>query len=485
MKNLKEILFKVTVDAIYGDTTVIVKDICFNSKKVKKDNLFVAINGYNNDGHNFINEAINNGATSIVCEKLPKDFENFKSVFVKVKCSKSALSIVSSNFYDNPSSKIDLIGITGTNGKTTISSLLYNLFNQFSIDAGLISTINIRYNDKKINSTNTTPDPISINHHLSEMIKSNIKICFMEVSSHGIDQKRTESLFFKGVIFTNLTHDHIDYHKSFANYRNTKKKIFDSLSNKSFALINNDDRNAKYIIQNSKSKKHTYGIKTKSDFNSTILELQLDGMLLNIDNNEIWTKLIGEFNAYNILAIYSLGKIYELETISLLKAISKLENVQGRLQSFITKNKITVIVDYAHTPDALENVLKTINKIRTIDQRLITVVGCGGDRDTKKRSLIGNLVSELSSYVIFTSDNPRSENPTEILDQILLGVSPTNSKKTDIIVKREKAIEGAYKYCKTGDIVLIAGKGHENYQELNGTKIPFDDFKIAKQIFKE
>ena len=304
MKNLKEILFKVTVDAIYGDTAILVKDICFSSKKVKKDSLFVAIDGYNTDGHNFINEAINNGATAIVCEKLPKDFESFKSVFVKVKCSKSALSIVSSNYYDNPSSKMDLIGITGTNGKTTISSLLYNLFNKFSIDAGLISTINIRYNDKKINSTNTTPDPISINYHLSEMIKSNIKICFMEVSSHGIDQKRTESLFFKGVIFSNLTHDHIDYHKSFDNYRNTKKKIFDSLSNKSFALINNDDRNSKYIIQNSKSKKYTYGIKTKSDFNSTILELQLDGMLLNIDNNEIWTKLIGEFNAYNILAIY-------------------------------------------------------------------------------------------------------------------------------------------------------------------------------------
>ncbi len=316
------------------------------------------------------------------------------------------------------------------------------------------------------------------------MVKSNVKICFMEVSSHGIDQKRIEGLLFKGVIFTNLTHDHIDYHKSFANYRDTKKKIFDSLSNKSFSLINSDDRNSKYIIQNSKSKKYTYGIKSKSDYSSTILELQLDGMLLNIDNNEIWTKLIGEFNAYNILAIYSLGKIYELETIRLLKSISELENVQGRLQSFITKNKITVIVDYAHTPDALENVLKTINKIRTVGQRLITVVGCGGDRDTKKRPLIGNLVSELSSYVIFTSDNPRSENPNEILEQILLGVSGPNSKKTDVIVKREKAIEAAYKYSDSGDIVLIAGKGHENYQELNGKRIPFDDFKIAKQIFK-
>ena len=230
--------------------------------------------------------------------------------------------------------------------------------------------------------------------------------------------------------------------------------------------------------------RYTYGIKSKSDYSSTILELQLDGMLLNIDNNEIWTKLIGEFNAYNILAIYSLGKIYELETIRLLKSISELENVQGRLQSFITKNKITVIVDYAHTPDALENVLKTINKIRTVGQRLITVVGCGGDRDTKKRPLIGNLVSELSSYVIFTSDNPRSENPNEILEQILLGVSGPNSKKTDVIVKREKAIEAAYKYSDSGDIVLIAGKGHENYQELNGKRIPFDDFKIAKQIFK-
>ena len=484
MKNLKEILFKVTVDAIYGDTSTLVKDICFSSKKAKKGSLFVAINGYNIDGHAFIVDAIDNGATTIVCENLPEDFKNLKSVFVKVKCSKSALSIISSNFFDNPSSKIDLIGITGTNGKTTISSLLYELFNKFSIDSGLISTINIKYKDQEIESINTTPDSISINHHLSEMIKSNIKICFMEVSSHGIDQKRIEGLFFKGVIFTNLTHDHIDYHKSFANYRDTKKKIFDSLSNKSFSLINSDDRNSKYIIQNSKSSKYTYGINNKSDYNSSILEIQLEGMLLNIDKNEVWTKLIGDFNAYNILAIYSLGKIYELETIKLLKAISELENVQGRLQSFTTKNKITVIVDYAHTPDALENVLKTINKIRNVDQRLITVVGCGGDRDSKKRPLIGNLVSELSSYVIFTSDNPRSENPKEILDQILLGVTKTNSKKTDVIVKREKAIERAYKYSNTGDIVLIAGKGHENYQELNGKKIPFDDFKIAKQIFK-
>ena len=484
MKNLKEILFKVTVDAIYGDTSTLVKDICFSSKKAKKGSLFVAINGYNIDGHAFIVDAIDNGATTIVCENLPEDFKNLKSVFVKVKCSKSALSIISSNFFDNPSSKIDLIGITGTNGKTTISSLLYELFNKFSIDSGLISTINIKYKDQEIESINTTPDSISINHHLSEMIKSNIKICFMEVSSHGIDQKRIEGLFFKGVIFTNLTHDHIDYHKSFANYRDTKKKIFDSLSNKSFSLINSDDRNSKYITQNSKSSKYTYGIYNKSDYNSSILEIQLEGMLLNIDKNEVWTKLIGDFNAYNILAIYSLGKIYELETIKLLKAISELENVQGRLQSFTTKNKITVIVDYAHTPDALENVLKTINKIRNVDQRLITVVGCGGDRDSKKRPLIGNLVSELSSYVIFTSDNPRSENPKEILDQILLGVTKTNSKKTDVIVKREKAIERAYKYSNTGDIVLIAGKGHENYQELNGKKIPFDDFKIAKQIFK-
>ncbi len=484
MKNLKEILFKVTVDAIYGDTSTLVKDICFSSKKAKKGSLFVAINGYNIDGHAFIVDAIDNGATTIVCENLPEDFKNLKSVFVKVKCSKSALSIISSNFFDNPSSKIDLIGITGTNGKTTISSLLYELFNKFSIDSGLISTINIKYKDQEIESINTTPDSISVNHHLSEMIKSNIKICFMEVSSHGIEQKRIEGLFFKGVIFTNLTHDHIDYHKSFANYRDTKKKIFDSLSNKSFSLINSDDRNSKYIIQNSKSSKYTYGINNKSDYNLSILEIQLDGMLLNIDKNEVWTKLIGDYNAYNILAIYSLGKIYELETIKLLKTISELENVRGRLQSFITKNKITVIVDYAHTPDALENVLKTINKIRAEGQRLITVVGCGGDRDTKKRPLIGSLVSELSSYVIFTSDNPRSENPKEILDQILIGVSATNSKKTNVIIKREKAIEAAYKHSKAGDIVLIAGKGHENYQELNGKKIPFDDFKIAKQIFK-
>ena len=485
MKELKEILFGVNIDSVYGDTNVSISKISFDSRNLKQNSLFVAIQGYELDGHDYINQSINNGAIVVVCEKLPKNINEYNILFIKVKCSKTALYTISSNFYDNPSSKIDLIGVTGTNGKTTITSLLYNLFNALGIKSGLISTINIQYEGFNENSKNTTPNPILLNQHLNDMVKRNIKVCFIEVSSHGIKQKRVFGKDFKGIVFTNLTHDHIDYHKTFNDYRDTKKEVFDSLSKNSFALINIDDKNGKFMTQNTDAKVYNYSIKSKSNFSCRIIEQQLNGMLLNIENSEIWTKLIGEFNAYNVLAIYSIGKIYEIDSIKLLTNISELNSVQGRFQSFLSNKNVTVIIDYAHTPDAVENVISTINKIKKSNQNLITVIGCGGDRDKDKRSIIGKICSDLSYKVILTSDNPRSENPESIIKDILSGVSNFNNYKILVEVERSQAIEKAKKNSSEGDIVLIAGKGHEDYQILRNKVIKFNDFKIAKKIFNE
>jgi len=485
LKELKEILFGVNIDSVYGDTNLSISGISFDSRQIRENNIFIAIKGYDLDGHNYIDESINNGATVVVCETLPKTINKYEIVFIKVKCSKTALYTISSNLYSNPSSKIDLIGVTGTNGKTTITSLLYKLFNNQGIKSGLISTIKIEYEEFTENSKNTTPDPILLNHHLNEMVKRNIKVCFVEVSSHGIKQKRVFGKDFKGIVFTNLTHDHIDYHKTFKDYRDTKKEVFDTLNKNSFALINIDDKNGKFMTQNSSARVYTYSIKSKSNFSCRIVEQQLNGMLLNIQNSEIWTKLIGEFNAYNVLAIYSVGKIYEIDSLNLLTNISELNSVQGRLQSFLSNSNVTVIIDYAHTPDAVENVLTTINKIKKSNQNLITVIGCGGDRDKAKRSMIGKICSDLSYKVIFTSDNPRSENPESIIKDIVSGVSNYNNNKIMVEIERSKAIEEAKKNSEEGDIVLIAGKGHEDYQILKNKVIKFDDFKIAKKIFNK
>jgi len=485
LKELKEILFGVNIDSVYGDTNLSISGISFDSRQIKQNNIFISIKGYDLDGHNYIDQSINNGASVVVCEKLPKKINEYEIVFIKVKCSKTALYTISSNFYGNPSSKIDLIGVTGTNGKTTITSLLYKLFNNQGIKSGLISTISIEYEEFTENSKNTTPDPVLLNHHLNEMVKRNIKVCFIEVSSHGIKQKRVFGNDFKGIVYTNLTHDHIDYHKTFKDYRDTKKEVFDTLNKNSFALINIDDKNGKFMTQNSSARVYTYSIKSKSNFSCRIVEQQLNGMLLNIENSEIWTKLIGEFNAYNVLAIYSVGKIYEIDSLNLLTNISELNSVQGRLQSFLSNSNVTVIIDYAHTPDAVENVLSTINKIKKSNQNLITVIGCGGDRDKAKRSMIGKICSDLSYKVIFTSDNPRSENPESIIKDIVSGVSNYNNNKILVEIERSKAIEEAKKNSEEGDIVLIAGKGHENYQILKNEVIKFDDFKIAKKIFNK
>ena len=483
MKLLREILYKVEIDSVIGNTSVSINKIEFDSRLISDGDLYIAISGVNVDGHSFISQAIQNGANCIVCEKTPEN-KTDGVVYVNVKSSRKALAIISSNYFDNPSSKLNLVGVTGTNGKTTIATLLFDLYTALEIKSGLISTVKISYDNKNFQANQTTPDSLSINRFLSEMVNSNVRYCFMEVSSHGIDQNRTEGLVFKGGIFTNLTHDHLDYHESFENYRDTKKRFFDSLSNNSFALTNNDDKNGMVMLQNTIAYKHTYSLNSISDFKAKILESSFDGMLLKINSTEFWSKLVGKFNAYNILSVYSAASILGLPKNELLKAISSLDAVAGRFQ-FYKKNKITAIVDYAHTPDALENILKSINEIKTSENNLITVVGCGGNRDKSKRPLMGDIASNLSSKVIFTSDNPRFEDPEIIIEEMISGVRSTNSNKTISISNRKEAIKAACQFARTNDIILVAGKGHESYQEVKGVRSDFDDFEIVKELLNQ
>ena len=483
MKLLREILYKVEINSVIGNTSLSINKIEFDSRLISDGDMYIAITGVNVDGHSFISQAIQNGANCIVCEKIP-DNKTDGVVYVNVKSSRKALAIISSNYFDNPSSKLNLIGVTGTNGKTTIATLLFDLYTVLEIKSGLISTVKISYDNKNFQANQTTPDSLSINRFLSEMVNSNVRYCFMEVSSHGIDQNRTDGLIFKGGIFTNLTHDHLDYHESFENYRDTKKRFFDSLSNNSFALTNNDDKNGMFMLQNTIADKYTYSLNSVSDFKAKILESSFDGMLLKINSTEFWSKLVGKFNAYNILSVYSAASILGLPKNELLKAISSLDAVAGRFQ-FYKKNKITAIVDYAHTPDALENILKSINEIKTSENNLITVVGCGGNRDKSKRPLMGDIASNLSSKVIFTSDNPRFEDPEIIIEEMISGVRSTNSNKTISISNRKEAIKAACQFARTNDIILVAGKGHESYQEVKGVRSDFDDFEIVKELLNQ
>ena len=483
MKLLREILYKVEINSVVGNTSLSINKIEFDSRLISDGDMYIAITGVNVDGHSFISQAIKNGANCIVCEKTP-DNKTDGVVYVNVKSSRKALAIISSNYFDNPSSKLNLIGVTGTNGKTTIATLLFDLYTELEIKSGLISTVKISYDNKNFQANQTTPDSLSINRFLSEMVNSNVRYCFMEVSSHGIDQNRTDGLVFKGGIFTNLTHDHLDYHESFENYRDTKKQFFDSLSNNSFALTNNDDKNGMVMLQNTIADKYTYSLNSVSDFKAKILESSFDGMLLKINSTEFWSKLVGKFNAYNILSVYSAASILGLPKNELLKAMSSLDAVAGRFQ-FYKKNKITAIVDYAHTPDALENILKSINEIKTSENNLITVVGCGGNRDKSKRPLMGDIASNLSSKVIFTSDNPRFEDPEIIIEEMISGVKSTNSNKTISISNRKEAIKAACQFARTNDIILVAGKGHESYQEVKGVRSDFDDFEIVKELLNQ
>ena len=483
MKLLKDILYGVSLRAVSGSTNVMVNSIHFDSRNIQMDDVFIAVRGTITDGHKFIEKAINAGAKAIVCEELPEQLVS-EITYVQVDSGNKALAIMASNFYDNPSKNLKLVGITGTNGKTTVSSLLYQLFKKAGYKVGLISTIRIMVDEEEFSTSHTTPDALVINNYLNMMNAAGVEFCFMEVSSHGIHQKRTEGLAFQGAIFTNLSHDHLDYHKTFAEYRDTKKILFDNLSNKAFALTNIDDKNGLVMLQNTKARKTTYALKSYADYRAQILENQFDGQLLKINDQEFWSKLIGHFNAYNMLAIYAAADLLGLEKIEILRLLSELENVDGRFQYYISKEKITAIVDYAHTPDALKNVLDTINTLRTGNENVITVVGCGGDRDRSKRPVMGHIASEMSNKAIFTSDNPRSESPTLIIEEMEGGVEPQNLKKIISIENRKQAIKTACQLAAANDIILVAGKGHETYQETNGKRIDFDDFEMVTGFLK-
>ena len=481
MKLLKDILYRVTINRVIGSTSVAINNIEFDSRKIEFNDVFVAIKGVLSDGHNYIEKASDLGALVIICEKIPDKIIN-GITYVEVDNSNLALSVLAANYYGNPSDDIQLIGVTGTNGKTTVATLLYKLFKKAGFKVGLLSTVKILINDKEYKTTHTTPDSLTINRYLKEMVDEGIEFCFMEVSSHGIDQMRTRNLNFKGAVFTNLSHDHLDYHKDFAAYRDVKKMFFDQLPKNAFALTNSDDKNGKYMLQNTKAKKYTYALKSIADYKSQVLENQFNGLLLKINGQELWVKLIGNFNAYNLLAIYAVADLLGLENLEILQLMSELESVDGRFQYVVSKNNITAIVDYAHTPDALKNILETINAIRSKNEDLITIVGCGGDRDVAKRPKMGNIAASLSSKVIFTSDNPRSENPATIIESMEKGVSGENFNKTLSISDRKQAIKTACQLAKNGDIILIAGKGHETYQEINGKRIDFDDYKIINEL---
>jgi UDP-N-acetylmuramoyl-L-alanyl-D-glutamate--2,6-diaminopimelate ligase len=392
---------------------------------------------------------------------------------------------MAANFYGNPSQNLKLVGITGTNGKTTVASLLYQLFKKAGFKTGLISTVKIMVDDTEYKATHTTPDSLTINRYLAEMNEIGAEYCFMEVSSHGIHQKRTEALHFAGGVFTNLSHDHLDYHATFAEYRDVKKSFFDHLPAPAFALSNVDDKNGMVMLQNTKARKLTYALKTYAEYKAQILESQLTGLLLKINENEVWTRLIGTFNAYNLLAIYGTAVELGLESLEVLRLLSELESVSGRFQFIISDQKITAIVDYAHTPDALDNVLKTINDIRTKNEQLITVVGCGGDRDKAKRPIMAHIASSLSDKLILTSDNPRSEDPDDIIADMEQGVEPQNHRKTIAITDRRQAIKVACQLARPEDIILIAGKGHETYQEIKGVRHDFDDMATVKEFLEQ
>lgn len=483
MKLLSEILYKVRLEATVGSTHIAISSVTLDSRKVKKDSLFIATVGTQVDGHKFIESAIDQGAIAIVCEQIPS-VQKKEITYIKVTSASSALGIIACNFFDNPSEKIKLVGVTGTNGKTTTVTLLFNLFKSIGYSVGLLSTVQNKINNTVIPSTHTTPDALALNELLHKMVEQGCEFVFMEVSSHAVVQHRITGLHFTGAIFSNITHDHLDYHKTFDEYIRAKKGFFDTLPAEAFALINKDDKNGLVMIQNTKAKKYTYALKNVADFKCRIIENHLNGLLLNIDNQELWVKLIGTFNAYNVLAVYATAVLLKQDRTNILTALSNLNSVEGRFQYIKSENGVIGIVDYAHTPDALKNVLETIHDIRSGNEQVITLVGCGGDRDSAKRPVMAAIACEFSNRVILTSDNPRSEDPEKILDQMQQGISPADAKKTLRITDRKEAIKTACSLSKKGDIILLAGKGHEKYQEIMGVKYTFDDFEILRETIK-
>ncbi len=481
MKRLKDILYTVSLKKVVNSTDIPVAGIYFDSRKIKQGVLFIAVKGTTSDGHLFINQAITQGAIAIVCEELPKELQA-NITYIEVENSSKALATIAANFFDNPSQKLKLIGITGTNGKTTVATLLFQLFCDLGYKTGLLSTVQNHINDLIIPAIHTTPDPIALNSLLNDMVNSGCDYCFMEVSSHAIAQYRIGGLTFTGGIFTNLTHDHLDFHHTFDEYLKAKKGFFDALDKSAFALTNTDDKNGMVMLQNTRAHKKTYALKSIADFKAKIIENHFSGLLLNIDNEEVWFKMVGTFNAYNLLAVYGTALLLDQDRTKVLTFLSRLNGAEGRFDYLTSPNGIIGIVDYAHTPDAVQNVLSTIQDIRTGTEQVITVIGCGGDRDKTKRPIMAQVACDWSNKVILTSDNPRSEEPEKIIRDMEAGVLPNNKKKALSITDRKEAIRTACHLAKAGDIILVAGKGHEKYQEIGGVKYPFDDKMILTEL---
>jgi UDP-N-acetylmuramoyl-L-alanyl-D-glutamate--2,6-diaminopimelate ligase len=482
LKKLEDILNTVSKSTVTGTLDKPIRNLCFDSREVKEGDLFIAQQGLTVDGHEFIQKAIDSGAVAVLCQHLPESVDP-DVTFVQVENSTEALAQVAAEFFGHPSAALQLIGITGTNGKTTVATLLYELLNLCGYKTGLLSTVKVGIDQQDYPTSHTTPDSIAINRNLKAMKDAGVQYCFMEVSSHGIHQHRTDGLHFSGGVFTNLTHDHLDYHTDFKEYRDVKKSFFDSLSDTAFALTNLDDRNGTVMLQNTSAQNYSYALKTMADFRGRVIENRFSGLLLQLDDTELWVRMIGSFNAYNLLAVYAVARLLGLERTEVLKNMSQLRSVGGRFQSVRSDEGILAIIDYAHTPDALKNVLKTINDIRKGEEQVITVIGCGGDRDRTKRPLMGQIAAQLSDQVIFTSDNPRTENPEDIVKEMEAGVSAELEHRVLSIIDREQAIRTATRLADKGDIILIAGKGHETYQEVNGVRTHFDDYeKIASLL---
>ncbi len=483
MKLLKDILYKVRIDEVVGSTHIATEGITMDSRAVRPFFLFVAVQGSAVDGHAFIETAIEKGANCILCQQLPLNL-NPEVTYVKVSDSAESLGIIAANYYGNPSEHLTVVGVTGTNGKTTVATLCYELSMAMGFKTGLLSTVVNKINAQSIPATHTTPNAVELQKLLAQMLEAGCTHVFMEVSSHALDQRRTAGLHFTGAAFTNITHDHLDYHGSFNAYIHAKKLLFDGLSNKAFALMNADDRHAEVMTQNCKGKVYTYALQSMANYRARITENALTGLSLTVQQHELYTQLIGEFNAYNLLAVYGIATQLGWDEISVLTVLSTLKAPEGRFQYFRSTSGVIAIVDYAHTPDALSNVLDTVNTIRSGNEQLICVMGCGGDRDAAKRPIMGQIACAKSTKVVVTSDNPRSEEPKEIIQQIVNGLDPIEKKKVLTMVNRDEAISAACSLAQPGDIVLIAGKGHEKYQEIQGVKHPFDDFQMVQEILK-
>lgn len=481
MALLKDILYRVSLTQTSGDMEADITALKFDSRKVDKGSVFIATRGTQADGHDYIEKAIVSGAIAVVCEAMPVNLVEGVT-YVEVKGSSEAMGVMASNFYNRPSERLALVGVTGTNGKTTCATLLYDLFRELGYNVGLLSTVENKINGEVLKSTHTTPDAITLNQLLDEMAAKGCTHCFMEVSSHAIVQHRIAGLAFRGAFFTNITHEHLDYHKTFDEYIKAKKGLFDGLSSASFALTNGDDKRGMVMLQNTKATKFKYALKTMADYKSRVLASTMQGLEMNMNGRDVWLKLIGDFNAYNLTAVFAVASIMGEDEDVVLQLLSNLNPAAGRFEQVVTNTGITAIVDYAHTPDALENVLKTIKKFRTGNEKVITVVGCGGNRDKDKRPEMARIACELSDKVVLTSDNPRHEEPNAIIEDMQKGVSPSNYRKTLIMADRKEAIKTASSLAEPQDIILIAGKGHETYQEIEGERFSFDDREVVKEM---